>query len=182
MVMTTISKEPSGPIFKNTSGSWLLKTLFFEMSDSNHDRALYTLKTEDHTSKEDGRVYPSLRRLYLDMNDESEFDFARTYFGGWPHWKRLLQCSWFQDYLSEIREELAVRNAASCLRQLRKKASEGSLQANKYLLEQGWKKDIVGRPSKEKIRSEADRLFRSAQDVDEDLQRITDELSKETYG
>ena len=103
--------------FKNASGSWYLKAIFYEMTDSDKSTVLYSLKTEDH--KVGNKVYPSLRRLYLEMNDESEYQFAETYFGGWPHWKRLLSCSWFQDYISDIREELAVRNAAKNLLQIR---------------------------------------------------------------
>jgi hypothetical protein len=158
---------------KNAAGSWYLKPIFYEMCGADKSLCLYSLKTEDHKV---GKItYPSLRRLYLEMDDESEYLFAEKYFGGWPHWKRLLSCSWFQDYISDIREELAVRNSAKNLLQIRKKAEEGNLQANRYLLEQAWKpKESVGRPSKARIRAEADKLFHEASDVDLDLSRLLD--------
>ncbi len=158
-------------IFKNASGAWLSKQLFFETAEDK-SRVLYTLKPEDHRVGKS--VYPSLRRLYMEMGDESEYHFAEAYFGGYPHWKRLLQSSWFLDYLTEMREELHARNAAIALEQIKKSASGGSFQASKYLLEQGWlPKGDVGRPSKERIKQEAQDLFRSSEDISSDLDRIS---------
>lgn len=152
--------------FKNASGAWLLKQLFFEFAETERSRVLYTLKDEDHQG------YPSLRRLYLELGDESEYQFANLYFGGWPHWKRLMNANWFMDYLSSYREELQVRNQAESLLQLRQAARAGNLQINKYLLERGWDKDSVGRPTKEKIRQEAQRITKDSSDVADDLARI----------
>lgn len=163
--MSTLSK------FKNASGAWLTKQLFYETSDDK-SRVLYSLKHEDHRVGK--KVYPSLRRLYLECGDESEYMIASTSFGGWPHWKRLLSSPWFLDYVVELREELAARNAAAALLQIKKNAEGGNLQANRYLLEQGWlPKGDVGRPTKEKIRQEADHLFRSSEEISDDLDRIS---------
>jgi hypothetical protein len=154
-------------IYKNASGSYLLKQLFFETADTDRERCLYTLKSEDHEG------YPSIRRLYLEENDESEFYFAKKYFDGWPHWKRLMNCSWFAEYLLELREELAVKNAADNLREMRLAASKGNISASRFLLEGSWRpKDSVGRPTKAKIKQEAEKLFMSDKDINDDLDRI----------
>ncbi len=172
-------------IYKNASGQYLLKQLFYETAstgeslraaDTERSRVLYTLKDQDYMG------YPSLRRLYLQEADESEFLVASKYFGGWPHWKRLLQCSWFLDYLSDIREELSVKQAAQNLQRIREKATGGDFQSNRYLLEGSWRpKDSVGRPSKKKIKEEADRLFKSSEEISDDLDRISRELNMVSY-
>src|SRR5690606_30115707 len=106
-----VSSAPEGEVFKNATGAWLLKALFYETAtDPDKTHVLYSFKPEDH--EVNGVVYPSLRRLYLEMEDDTEYYFAQAYFGGWPHWKRLLSCSWFVDYITEIREEQIGR--ASC--------------------------------------------------------------------
>jgi hypothetical protein len=162
--------------FKNASGSWLLKPIFFELDDADKSKAIYTLKPEDHTSK--GRTYPSLRRLYLDLGDDTEYYFAETYFGGWPHWKRLLSCNWFVDYLSEIREELRAKQAADSKRRIREiaenRSDKGSLQANRLLLEESKKTDNpVGRPSRDSINRRAQEIVEDQAQLQEDLDRIT---------
>lgn len=155
--------------FKNANGVLLLKQLFFETADTERSRVLYTLKNEDHEG------YPSLRRLYLEQDDETEFFFAEAYFDGWHHWKKLLQCSWFLAQLEPIREELATRNAARNLREIRKAAESGNVSASRYLLEGGWKpKGSAGRPTKQKIKQEAEKLFLDSQDIKEDLDRLTE--------
>lgn len=161
-------------IFKSENGQWLIKQIFWETADpADRSRVLYSLKTEDH--KVGKKIYPSLRRLYMEMGDESEFLFADTFFGGWPHWKRLTSSPWFLDHLSELREELAARNAAIALSEIRKAASSGNFNASKYLLEQGWipKDKKVGRPTKERIRHEAEKISADHLDITDDLERIS---------
>lgn len=170
----------SKPEFKNASGTWLLKTLFFETStEPDKVRAIYTFKPEDHTYN--GRTYKSLRRLYLEEGDDTEYYFAEKYFGGWPHFKRLLSCTWFVDYLSEIREELAARQTADAKRRIREiaknKNDRGSLQANRVLLEETKKsQNPVGRPTKESIRRKAEELFQDQSELQDDLERITQSI------
>jgi hypothetical protein len=159
--------------FKGLSGAWLTKQLFYETSGADKSNCLYTLKDSDH------KGYPSVRRLYIEMEDETEYLFAEKYFGGWPHWKRLLGCSWFMEYLEEIREELSAKLAARNLQKIREKASEGDLRANQYLIEKKWDpqaKDKVGRPSKEKIKEEAKKLSRIQDEYNEDYSRLMEEI------
>lgn len=167
--------------FKNPSGAFYLKQIFFETAtDSDRPHVLYTLKDEDHTFK--GVTYPSLRRLYLEEGDETEYLVATKYFGGWPHWRRLLSCTWFVDYLSEYREELSIRQAFENVRALREKAKTGDYQSNKFLLEGSWKgREKVGRPSKAKIKEEANKLFKNSEEITDDLDRITRELDSVSY-
>lgn len=164
------SETPSyfGSKFKGISGAYLTKQLFWETSEDK-SRVLYSLRDYDNHG------YPSLRRLYVDMGDETEYQFAETYFGGWNHWKRLLSAPWFLDFISQYREELAAKNAAERLIAIRKKAQEGDFHANKYLLEGQWKgekKNSVGRPTKERIREEAELLRKTDKTIDDDYHRL----------
>lgn len=166
---------PSGATFKTESGQYLLRQLFYEYSTQDRPYAIYTLRPDDFIGP-DGKKYLSLRRLYVEMNDESEYLFATTYLGGFVHWKKFLESPWFRDYLSEFREELAAKNSAQALIDLKAAARKGSVPANRYLLERGWVKDPVGRPSKEKIKRQAELLSRESSDIQDDYERIVTEM------
>lgn len=112
------------------------------------------------------------------MGDESEYLFAEKYFGGWPHWKRLIACTWFMDYLSSFREELAAKQAGESLNRIKQAAKGGRLDLDKYLLEKGWiDKKAVGRPTKERIKSEAQKIALDHQDISDDFSRILDKTT-----
>lgn len=158
--------------FKAPNGVYYTKALFFETSDPPRDYCLYTLKDQDHEG------YPSLRRIYLELDDETEYLFAEKCFDGWPHFRKLLDCPWFVDYLSAWREELALRSSARALAQLKAKASSGDVSTNKYILEKGWdKSDKVGRPTKAAINQKAKEMFEDSGDILDDFKRISEGLS-----
>ena len=167
-----------GNKFKNSMGAHLLQALFFETTIdwSEKSDVLYTLKLEDH--EVDGKVYPSIHKAYVSMADASEYEFANKYFDGYTHWKKLCNCNWFKPYLDEMREELEVKLKAEALNRIREialdKSNKSHYMANKFITEHGLgvKKDNRGRPSKEKIRAEADKLFKSSDEVTEDYNRI----------
>lgn len=172
-----VDDERSFNRFKNSIGAHLLKPIFFELDDAEHLQSIYTLKEYDHEFK--GRVYPSLRRLYVEAEDPTEYNFATEYLDGWVHWKKLSTAVFFQPYLKEWREELEVRLRAKALARIRKRAESSdkdAQQADKILLSGGWKtpeeKTQVGRPSKAKIQEEADKLFKEKSVFDEDFERI----------
>lgn len=170
-------EERSSNRFKNAVGAHLLKPIFFELDDAEHSQSIYTLKEYDH--EYNGRSYPSLRKLYVEAEDPTEYLFATEYLDGWVHWKKLSTAVFFQPYLKEWREELEVRLRAKALARMKVRAAgneKDSLQADKILLSAGWKtpeeKTQVGRPSKAKIQEEADKLFKEKSVFDEDFERI----------
>lgn len=163
----------NGNKFKNIMGSHLLKALFFEEAvDTDRPDVLYTLKLDDHLG------YVSIHKAYVAMEDATEYEFALKYFDGWSHWKKLTACNWFKPFLDDMREELEVKLKARALNQIRKAAEDldnkSSYVANKFIVDQGLhvKKDNRGRPSKEKIVQEANKLFQTKEEVDEDYERI----------
>jgi len=164
--------------FKNSMGAHLVKSIFFEYDfDQEKSSAVYTLKDYDH--EVNGVIYPSLRRLYVSMADPTEYLFASEYLDGWAHWKKLSSAAFFQDHLKEWREELDVKLRAASLLKIRETAAANqkeSFQAQKFLVTGGWKspdeKEKVGRPTKEKIKQEADRLFSERSVHDDDFERM----------
>lgn len=163
--------EPTEKIFKNSNGVYLTKELFFETAiKEDRPLTLYSLKSEDH--QVDGRTFPSLRRIYLELDDLTEFLISDQYFGGHPHWKKLLSCSWFISVLKPIREELKARHMAEYLRTLRKDALSGNAASAKFLLDRLEHKGQKGRPSKEKIEQEAKKLVQDSDFVSADLERL----------
>lgn len=167
----------NGNKFKNPIGVHLLKPIFYELDEEGRPNAIYTLK--DYDSEFEGKIYPSLRRLYVEAEDPTEYNFSCLYLDGWSHWKKLSSASFFQSYLSEWREELEVRLRAKGLVGIRQVASvpgKEAFQAQKYLAGAGWKlsdeKASVGRPTKEKVLVEAEKLFKEKTDYDLDHERI----------
>lgn len=161
-----------GITYKTPQGVYLTRQIFFETSTPPRDFALYSLSDEDKESG--GKLYPSIRRLYVEMEDESEYQFAVTYFGNYSHWKAICKCNWFIPHLEEMREELQAKVAAKSLLSLRAKRDEGDVSASKYLLEKKWdsRKDPVGRPSKQRIQEEAQKIVSSKSDYQDDLDRL----------
>ena len=167
----------NGNKFKNESGQHLLKPIFYELDEQGRPNALYTLK--DFDTEFEGRFYPSLRRLYVESEDPTEYNFSVQYLDGWVHWKKLSAASFFKDLLVDWREELEVRLRAKGLVGIRQVASvpgKEAFQAQKYLAQAGWKlpeeKSTVGRPTKEKVLHEAEKMFKQKTEFDDDFDRI----------
>jgi hypothetical protein len=162
--------------FRNEKNVRYTKGLFFEMTlPESRSSAMYTLKDWDH--EVDGKTYKSLYRLYMEMNDPTEWKFATNCLDGWGHWELLCECNWFRPLVERWRKELELRMKSQALSRIMSEAKTGSREAftaNKYLLEKGWEpKDAKrGRPSKEEIRREAKAALDINSRIDEDFNRL----------
>lgn len=160
--------------YRASTGQRLLKGLFFEET-ADKASAVYTLKNWDHLG------YPSMYRLFLEADDPTEYTFATAYLDGWDHWEILCACTWFKPYVSKWRRELEVRAKARALLAIKdlaaNKTAKESYQANKFLINGGWKEKTsgrgAGRPSKEEVQKEAQRLAQDSKTIDDDFNRIT---------
>lgn len=118
--------------FKNSMGGLYLLGLFYETVLADKTTVSYTLKDEDHMG------FPSLKRLYLEMADPTEYKFAQAYMEHYAHWKRLTECTWFQEYILAWRDELTTKLRNRYISQIEAIASQGGREAfaaNRYLLE-----------------------------------------------
>lgn len=160
--------------FKNPSGAFYLRGLFFEEQGADKQFCVYTLKKEDHLG------YPSLYKLYMESNDPTEYSFATVYLYNWDHWESLCECTWFKPHLAQWRRELNTKIRAEALLNIRVLAhpdKQTSFQANKYLLDGAWigageAKRGKGRPGKAEIEKAASDLARASHEASEDYQRI----------
>lgn len=160
-------------------GQMLTQKLFLETNGWDRSSALYTLTDED---KWDGnRPIYSIRRLYVDLEDVHEYEFAVKYFGSWQHWQKVANSPRLKDFVNEWREELSVKLRTRNLKRMEELAADGDRQAIKYMADKGWEgKDDApkkrGRPSKEEkqgyLKQQAEEDLRLA----DDFARISGEL------
>lgn len=158
--------------FKNTQGARLTKGLFFETTGIDKSSVLFTLKDDDHLG------YRSLRQLYLQEGDPTEFKFAVSHLDGWDHWQELCSCSWFKPHLSKWRSELELKIKSAALARIMveaKTSSKNSFMANRYLVERAWEsrgESRAGRPSKAQIREAAHEQASDVSRINSDFDRL----------
>jgi len=166
-------EDQVNPFRNPVNFSRYLKGLFYETT-SNPSTALYTLKDRDT------KGYPSLYRLYMEANDDTEYLFATANLDGWEHWEMLCRCTWFEPYVSRWRKELYLKKTALHLKNIEAEAkdpkSKNHFAANKLLLDREWEgkvpKSKRGRPSNEEVTGELKREAQDAKRQADDLQRI----------
>jgi hypothetical protein len=159
--------------FRNASNQRLTKQLFFEECYGKEDKyAVYTLKDWDHEG------YPSLYRLYMEMGDLKEYEFAETYLDGYDHWQMLCKAPWFKPHITRWREELLLREQGQALNRIREvaraKEHKSAYEANKFLLAGSWAVSghSKGRPTKDQVKAEAERIATAEKQISEDAERI----------
>lgn len=168
-------------IFRHPNGgARYLKGLFWETTPSDKSSVLYTLKDSDHQG------YPSLYRLYMEIEDQTEYEFASAYLDGYEHWQMLCKCNWFKPYIQRWRNELELKLRARYLAKLMADAedptSKTQLISAKYIIEKGWEPKTAGkrgRPTKDEISTEAERIAMTELRIQEDFERLQSELNKE---
>lgn len=136
----------------DSMGRPLTQSLFLEIS-YDPEVAIYTTKDYDH--EYEGKVFPSLKKLYLQMEDVVEYEFATTYLLGWKHWQRICNNKLFRDQVEEWRTELELKLRSQAIQDIiNMTAEEKSFQAAKWLADKGWDKRKAGRPTKEDVAKE----------------------------
>lgn len=154
----------------DTMGRPLTQSLFLEIGYSQF--AVYTLKEYDYPYK--GKHYPSLKKLYLQEEDPTEYAFAEKHLLGWQHWKKLQGNAQIMRHIQEWREELELKIRSQAIRDMMNLcASEsGNFSAAKFLADRGWDKKAVGRPSKSDKEREDRIAQRVADEFQEDIARL----------
>lgn len=152
----------------DSTGKPLTQSLFLEIGYS--DFAVYTLKDSDFNYN--GKLLPSLKRLYLEMEDPTEYEFANTYLLGWRHWKRMNENKILAKYFDEWREELEYKMRAKGVKALLASAKGGNFQAAKFFIDKGWDKRQAGRPSKAEVEREKAFQSKIAEEYGGDVVRL----------
>lgn len=154
-------------------GRPLTQGLFLEVG-YKEETAIYTLKDWDW--EYNGKVYKSLKQLYLAMEDPLEYHFATTYFLSWDHWLRIANNKIIKAHVDKWRMELELKLASASIRGIiDQSGDERGFQAAKYVAERAWNKKPVGRPRKD-LEAEQEQIDASLNDVfADDLKRLKEE-------
>lgn len=136
----------------------------------DRERAVYTIKDEDQ--QDEHGYYPSLKRLYLEVADPTEYEFANQYLLGLQHWLRLSNNKRMKPIVEEWRFELEYKLRSAATKQIIKQASKGAWQASKWLVDKGWADRPAGRPSKEEVERETKMQARLQDEYEEDAARL----------
>lgn len=161
----------------NSKGSWFTRSLFYEHRAFHPEiESTYTLKTVDLTVN--GKTYPSLHRLYVDLCDTTEYKFANKYLGGWEHWQALINSTFFEPYLIAMRQELLIKIRSDSFMNIiaisQDPSAKGHLEANKFLIKEGL---IDDRPTKGRPRKVRDPKVLQQEMMDEE-NRVKEDLKR----
>lgn len=136
----------------DTKGAPITQGLFLETSYGNPENVIYTLKSRDHVYK--GKTLPSIKRLFLQMEDITEYEFAYEYFLDWDHWQRIKANKLVAKHIEGWGDELEIKMRCNAIRRIQESSDDGSFQASKFLADRGWEKRGAGRPSKSEVERE----------------------------
>ena len=168
--------------FKTDKGAWITQSLFIEIG-YNTDLAMFTLQDEDKEYK--GKTYISLKKLFLEMEDPTEYLFATSYLGGWQHWKRMDKNAQLTTHIDEWREELQLKLKAQGVKSMINEAlmgGRGQATAARWLASNGWLEDgeakKVGRPKAKVDVAKAEKGEKIIKEAfEEDLNRLRGNLN-----
>ena len=123
----------------------ITQSLFLEIGYKT-EFAVYTLKSNDYEYK--GKVYPSLKRLYMESEDLIGIIFAQEHLLDWDHWERLKANKLIKPHADKWQKELELLTRARSVKGIiDMTADEKAFQACKWIADKGWDKRAAGRPS-----------------------------------
>lgn len=161
------ANEPDGlgerRMLRDKMGRFRTESLFCETIDKDQiEKAglepVFSLKATDHEWR--GKPMPSMKALYMQYRDPTEYVFALAVLGSWKHWEKLCKARWFQPFLNEWRTELEMKVRAEAVAKMIEQAKNGDRKAMEWVASGGWRtRQGAGRPSKAEkdaaIRAEA---------------------------
>lgn len=156
----------------DTMGRPLTQSLFLEPS---YDTRYAVFTFNDNDKIYNGATYISLKRLFMECEDPTEYQFAKKHLLGWNHWKRLNENKMLRVYFDEWREELEIMLRSDAIKAIIDMGAEGSnYQAMKFMADRGWDKRAAGRPSKSEKEREARILDAIGDELGADIVRMSD--------
>lgn len=160
--------------FKDKMGRFITQGLFI---DFRYDEtyAKYTLEDEDKEYR--GNMYPSLKRLFLEMEDPTQYKFANAYLYNWDHWLLIKNNKELYKYIERWEQELEVRIRAKGVSEIIKLSGNGNFNAAKWVADGSWETKR-GRPSKAEKESERKMRERAAAEANEESARVFDLVRK----
>ena len=180
-------------VFKDVNGRWRTISLFDELSSVDSKLKYPPIFLLRESEDRDGLT--SMKRIYMEAMDPTEWKAAQRIFGCWDAWEALWNCPPFMAELEKWRNELQLKLRSLAVDQIIDtglhggKSSGTQFAAAKWLAEGQWKRTVSqgdeedvpkndgrGRPSKVTIEREAKRQLREIskyhEEASEDLKRI----------
>ena len=151
---------------KDSQGRFRTQSLFWE---SRHPdmKPVFTMKKREH----EGCI--SMYEKYMDIADPTEYQVAIRLLGSHDHWNKLCGLPWFEEMVTEWRNELKVRMASERYWEMKNVAetcagTPQGIQATKWLAEQYGERPVSkrGRPSK----AEKQAAIKQATEAQRDLE------------
>lgn len=161
--------------FKDKMGRYITQGLFI---DFRYDEtyAVYTLEDQDKEYK--GVVYPSLKRIYLEAADPTEYVFANEHLYGWEHWLALKNNKELYKEIERWEEELEVKLRAKGVHAMLKMSEGSNFNAAKWVADGQWQQKR-GRPSKEERDKERKIRERALAEAEDESARVLPFLRKD---
>lgn len=157
---------------KDSLGRPLTQGLFLEMGyDTRY--AVFTFNDDD--KEYDDNTYISLKKLFLECDDPTEYEFAKKYLLGWKHWVRMNENVILKKEFDVWREEFEIKLRSEAIKSIIDMTAEGSnFQAAKWLADRGWDKRGAGRPSKAEFDRQKNIDSRIGDELQADLNRMAE--------
>lgn len=188
VIQTDVSSNPNivlgdSESFKDGIGSWLTKGLFVENYTASQWKELkcrpyFTLKDKDAVN-ERGYKFLSLRKIYMEMADQSEYNFAMTVFGSFELWNTIAKSTWMKKHVEVWREDLQAKLKSEAFAVVKDIAVNGppatALSAAKFLLTQEWKEEGVVRRklTREEVKEKQNQLTK-----EDDYSKLLSEIRR----
>lgn len=155
------------------NGKPLTTGLFIDLEENGiNENAVFT---KDECDKVIGkRTFYSFKSLFVECGDPTGYDFAKKYLMGWQHFKVMQVNKKIVRLIDEALEEIEVKIRSEAIAQAESLSAEGNAAMTKLLVEKGWDKGKVGRPSKEAVKKEANIQSRINDEFNADIARLAD--------
>lgn len=125
---------------KDNNNRYLTSEMFDDHPDNrriNNKIAPYSLYENEDMKYENGMVVKSMRKIFLETEDETGYECAIICFGNIDHWNRCLNSPKIKEEIDKWKEELQLRELAlikkACLSEI-KSNGRSSMQAAKTLI------------------------------------------------
>lgn len=161
----SIHKSP----FLGKNGTLLTSELFIEHGG---DRAIYTFTRMD--KEVEGKIYPSLHRLYRECDDITEAAFVDKYFYSLEQWEKIASGSLYKSEVARWREDLKLKLLGALINTLVLDAqsnSRSSKSSAKFLVEK-LSKASKGKPSTAVVPTTEETNSSVVSKIEHDIKRL----------
>ncbi len=157
---------------KDGLGRYRTMSLFreFYLQEKGQD-PIWCLKDDDPQGE-----LPSLKKLYMEIADPTEYEFAMEAFGSWQHWLKIKAARAISKFVEDWPIELEVKIRSEGIRAVAEEVRNGKSKFNaaKFLAKGEWKESSSkrGRPSKQEVERERKIAAKLDAEIGEDAERL----------